>query len=112
MNRGNPLSWPAELAFAAHLARHTSHFVGERVVLLHHGVDNSRRVQELALRRITLQTYDVMFKNTQRSLGNAKKEARAAFAGDAGDVSAVQLSDAAANSDTSIRAVPTTDTVI
>ena len=30
----------------------------------------------------------------------------------AGDVSAVQLSDAAANSDTSIRAVPTTDTVI
>jgi hypothetical protein len=39
----------AQLAFGAHFARHPRHFAGERVELVHHGVDGVLQLQDLAL---------------------------------------------------------------
>ena len=38
----------AQLAFGAHFARHARHFRGERVELIHHGVDGVLQLQNFA----------------------------------------------------------------
>ena len=40
----------AQLAFGAHFARHARHFAGERVELIHHGVDGVLQLQNFAAR--------------------------------------------------------------
>ncbi len=45
------LGLAAELAFGAHFARHARHFRGERVQLVHHGVDGVLQLQDLAASR-------------------------------------------------------------
>ena len=42
------LGLAAQLAFGAHLARHARHFAGERVELVHHGVDGVLQLQNFA----------------------------------------------------------------
>src|SRR5579864_8561820 len=42
------LGLAAELAFGAHFARHARHFSGERVELVHHGVDGVLQLQDFA----------------------------------------------------------------
>ncbi len=40
----------AELAFGTHFARHARHFAGERIELIHHGVDGVLQLQNFAAR--------------------------------------------------------------